>query len=909
VPLSRLVPAGYQAPARLNYRYLDDEILLDEEGAYTVVSIPTRTWTLLSGLDRRTVLARTVSALSNLPRGGAHLTRLITTTFPLDATAWQEQLLRHASARGHLAPGFVPYLSDVGGALNRMGWPLKRVYLVVRIGDRARWDGPLGRARRAWTRLRTQLELGDEMPPAEELAFWRDVAANLRATLAASFLDAAGCGAAETELLLLRMTHPGLPVPDTYATTPTRYCPGELRQLCGGEVRVEDLGRIDKWRYRCLRHDTMMGTSYQTQLVLSQTPEELPFPNIMWLDLASQLPFETTQSVGFEIEEASTTRKDADKALRHLDEQFYTDADAGVSTDLTFHDKAELARQMKYLVQHHRVPFTRFRALTGIADTDKEVLRDKVREAIRFYRENAGITMDAPPSNQRMFFYESLPAGVSLDADYRRRVSLDYLAAGMPHLSPSLGDSEGPYQGFTLTDAGVPGEPVFLDHLLYATKDGIAPTEAICGEPGGGKTVSRGLKPVWEDCLRGVTQAIWDPKGDYLPIVYNARKLGLDPGRVHAINMLDAETGMLDPAALAETPEERGPLMREVLFRLAPDLFLPQAQNASVFGDVVRQAVQTALDQHPEGACLTDVVEVLASWEHLPAIDDINQDNKRRSAGPLARRYRGMAEHPMGRLIFAKSSTPFRVPAGHLILFSTLGMRVPDPGTPPERMTETELLSDVIFGLMADYTWNLMARLPVELPKAITWDEWHINKDNPRAQVLVDRVQRLGRARNTFLRLISQSAADFPSGFITAVFAFGVRSRAEAARTCELLGVSDTKENLQLVLDLVGSKGRCIVRDKTGRLAVTQIEFVYGWVLDLFDTNPEKDPERMQRIVSELFGSDAAAARAKVDAATRELRSATATAMVDTVPDDAAPPALPRPAPAQGRAEAVAGRK
>ncbi|WP_055494466.1 ATP-binding protein [Streptomyces sp. TP-A0356] len=888
--VSRLVPDGYQAPSRIGYRYLDDAILLDAEGAYTLVSVPTRSWELMSPLDKRAGLAQVYAGLSGLPRGVAQQTRLITTEFPFNADMWAERLDERTQKHGIPAPGWSTLLGDTRDRINDAVWPIKRVYLVVRLGDRASYNGAWGRIQRMWDQVRKPLDLEDEMPPLDEIEVWHDMAGDIRNTLAGSPLRCQPVGRQEAEMLLLHLTHPGLPAPDPSAVPPQRYGPGELQALCGGELTREQLGRIGKYDYKCLRHETVTGTSYQIWFAFSLGPEEINFPGTLWLHRSDALPFPVVQSIGFEIQELADTRKDADKALRNVEEQFFNDKEAGVSTDLTYHQKRELATQMKYLVDHHRTPFVRMRALFGVSASDKDQLRENARDFVRAMRE-AGYTVDAPPTHQKFFFYESLPGGRPLDTDYIRRVPLDYLASGMPHISPSVGDGEGLYQGYTIGAGGLPAEPVFVDHMLYATQSQLAPTEGVPGDPGGGKTVSRGLKPVWEDALRGITQVVWDPKGDYLVLKKYASDLGLNPDKIICVNVYDAEPGMLDPAAQAETPEDAAQLMRETLLRLVPDLLA--GQNGSDFGDVIRQAVGAAISEGHGSTYLMRVVEILEAWEKLPpSPGNINQERCRQFSGPPGRRYREVSRTKLGQLVFGRAPQPFRIPVGYTVIFCTLGLQMPDPGKPPEMMSERELLSDVISGLMADNTWNIMATLDPAIPKAITWDEWHTSKDNPRARTLVDRIKRLGRSRNTFLRLISQSAGDFDSSFVTGVWAFGTTSKDEAAKTCEFLGVEPNGANVGTILSLSGSgKGVCVLKDRTGKLARVKVEFIHDFVLEIFDTNPEKDPEKMTRIIAEIFGEEAAGARreieAKRDGAKQEADSGQESEDDDPVPPEA----------------------
>ena len=81
------------------------------------------------------------------------------------------------------------------------------------------------------------------------------------------------------------------------------------------------------------------------------------------------------------------------------------------------------------------------------------------------------------------------------------------------------------------------------DHL-YLAGTRLLPTH---------NTVSRGLKPVHEDALRGVTQYVWDPKGDFRPLFNSARELMLDPDKVRLIDLGDPKVSIsLDAFTVAE---------------------------------------------------------------------------------------------------------------------------------------------------------------------------------------------------------------------------------------------------------------------------------------------------------------------------------------------------------------------
>ncbi|BDZ52436.1 hypothetical protein GCM10025867_46770 (plasmid) [Frondihabitans sucicola] len=68
-----------------------------------------------------------------------------------------------------------------------------------------------------------------------------------------------------------------------------------------------------------------------------------------------------------------------------------------------------------------------------------------------------------------------------------------------------------------LPGAAQRGVPVFYDLQNIGDDAHQAPTEIVFGDPGSGKTVSRGLKCALEDGYKGITQFIWDPKETSCP--------------------------------------------------------------------------------------------------------------------------------------------------------------------------------------------------------------------------------------------------------------------------------------------------------------------------------------------------------------------------------------------------------
>ena len=374
------------------------------------------------------------------------------------------------------------------------------------------------------------------------------------------------------------------------------------------------------------------------------------------------------------------------------------------------------------------------------------------------------------------------------------------------------------------------------DHL-YLAGTRLLPTH---------NTVSRGLKPVHEDALRGVTQDVWDPKGDFRPLFTSARELMLDPDKVRLIDLGDPKVSIsLDAFTVAEYDpdnliDSRESSAREVLRLLAREQTSNENPAAITYRGVIDQAVSAVIEAEKTtqvAPTMQGILAVLRDWREEINLPPFRREEKKENfidaVEDLLRQYEAIARDSMGRLLFLDPNQggSLDVEEGVLTIFVAMKLKTTDPG---EEQTPTTVVGDTIAAMMVDYIRSLLSRLPIPVQKSATFDEWHVIKRTKRADALVDWLRRMGRSRRCAVRQMSQSAKDLSASSLACVWIGWSTEETEAEASCDLLGIEKTTANVETIMHL--NKGEFIFRDGFGRLARVFVDFWDTSVLEIFRT-------------------------------------------------------------------------
>jgi hypothetical protein len=838
---------GYRMPIV----YGNNDYFLTKEGAWTGFQIANKPWGFLDGSARKQYFYASNSIFNRIfPSEKENSGHLIVTNRVYTADEWEQALINRYSSTA--SENFNRYVRASRRVIEQREFFERECYLFSKLGSRGNQGGVRNIARGVVEFLALGAGMDDAQPDVEEQDFWSSQAASMVDTLSTSWLRAEPIHRRRCEWLTRHLDTPGLPTPEVAPADDQEWGAGWWRTVLASYTQEVDLGVVGKNRYRCVKFDapTGAGTTYAAFLPVSHIPSRLHFEQ-NWMHHASSLNFPVDSSLHFEIIDPDRAEKDLEKPITDADAQEEEDMEAGVRTDETTQIQQQGLRQVKTQVRMNREPLAYWQCVFAVYDTDKDELLSKVARLIKHYND-IQFELVCPRNDQRELFYQSFPGSDILVQDWLHRTDTAYLAAAQPWLTSTVGDQDdvhGLYQGHTIIrDAnGIPqkGVPVFYDLQNVVDEEGKAPTEVVCGFPGSGKSVSRGLKVAHEDALRGITQFVWDPKGDFLPLQRFAARMQLNPAKVKLVDLYDPNNSVsLDAFAVAEVDEKRGIDEREtsaldVLNTLCMD-YVNNSQDGLQYQALLQLAVSTVINEERmtgERATMSRVLGLIHQWRkgNFEGVDvrDARREQWTDCARMLDEYLSSVRKDTLGRLLFRDPSEAgsIKIEQGDLIIFVAIKMNTTEPGQKPTRSTA---ISDVISGLMTDYIRSLLFVLPDEVPKSAIFDEWHVIKRTSRAEALLDWLRRMGRSKRCMVRQMSQSALDFSKGSLSTVWAGYAQNDEEAEASCSLLGIEASPSNIQMLKSL--RAGQFLFRDVYGRVAQVQVDIWDDWLLSKFNT-------------------------------------------------------------------------
>lgn len=882
---------------RLPISYGNDSFLLSDKAAWTGFHIPSKSWGFLDTDAQKGYFKSSNQVLTGVfPAEKGNQGHMLVTNQVYSPDDWEQALVN--THRSTATPQFAPFISATRKAIASREFFERETYMFVRLGDRGNYSGARGLLRKGmeWMMLGSGLE--DTQPDDAEINDWADQADDVSDALSASWLGAMPINRRRVEWLVRHIDSPGLPTPATIESADAEpWGIGWWRTVLSSYTRHIDLGRVGRNHYKAIEFDSPVGDgkTYAAFLPVSYIPGKVPYWQ-SWLHHSSSLDFPVDASVRFEIIDPDRAARMIQRPINAAEAQSEEDQDAGVRQDETTQIQQESLREVKTNVKMGRKPIARWQAVFCVYDTDPDVLRSKITQLMKHYKENIHFELVNPPHDQRELFYQSFPGGEIEVEDWIHKTDTEYLASSQPWLTSTVGDRDGTglYQGYTVIGDGKStrrGSPVFYDLLNVVDEEGRAPTEAVAAESGYGKTVSRGLKSAYEDFHRGITQFIWDPKGDFLSLVKYAEWMRLDPTKIKLINLQDPKTSVsLDPFGIAEVDfsdpnnilDDRESSAMDVLTTLLDR----QLTDNRLTGDqLLRKAIRLELDKEQglpldqvvqlrnnasereleNEPCLEGVMNTLGKWATKDAampIQQERQDEARFMADALLEALHTLASSTLGKLLFRRPSQSgsLNVAQGDLVLFCAINMTTTEPGDEP---TPKTLLPDIISGMMTDYIRSMLYILPDHYQKCATFDEWHVIKRSRRADALLKWLRRMGRSKRCMVRQMSQSAKDFydkndktsSRTSLATVWCGHVDSDDEAESSCDLLGIEASLHNKRTLRNL--GQGQFLFKDSFGRVAFVQVEIFDEGLLNRFGTDASKNQDALlQDDQKALVGSD-----------------------------------------------------
>lgn len=309
--------------------------------------------------------------------------------------------------------------------------------------------------------------------------------------------------------------------------------------------------------------------------------------------------------------------------------------------------------------------------------------------------------------------------------------------------------------------------------------------------------------------------------------------LDFDPRPDHGFDRIAELEGRVSVVELSGDPEHRGVLdpltigPRDMREELASSYLLELLREPPpAWENAIQRAVRDAVRDGDTN--LASVVARLASGDTDAA----------REAGDALE---VVADFGLARLGFGADGGRSSVETGGrpVTTIRTPGLTLPDPDASRETYTRAERVSVATLSLVAALVLRLVSDDRSQ-HKVVVFDEAWFLLSSRQGRALLDRLVRLGRSSNTTVILISQKVTDLVdlSALVGVYFFFCPESPAEATRALELLG-RDPEEFAGLRGAMTEYReGRCLMRDLDGRVGEAQIDLVFDYLRDGFNTVP-----------------------------------------------------------------------
>lgn len=489
-------PRLKKATNRLNVRYLDDEVLITSNDAWTWMRLPGVNYEFLSPEARVSLADRIVIGLSGLLTGTTESVEchLIVTSRVLDVAGWVDALNGRVQRWGAPHPGWYGYVSAMANHLAGSDYQTKEVYLGVRLGARSKFSLDSLDLRVLLKNLMASSQkamlLEDHEIPRKELDDWHEKAGEIRRALEGSHLRAEPVDSQTVAWLISKPLWPGIPTPAPMIVKKQAWGHGDLETLVEGVVENAHRHLV------ITQTDAYTGTDvtgYTATLCASRFPDVLHFPEQEpWIHHASALNFPTDWSIRFTLVPPVKVVKDVSRKLADARDQAMHVAEGGMGVPLHVQEQLNTATALEYTIKKNRTPWVYARYRLRVSAPTLEELRDRIKRIRDHYRD-LSIEIVAPSGDQFDLLLESIPGEKVRCRAYQQRQEVPVIAGGMPTASSEVGDRIdggkgwiGPFLGDNTSRMRLP--VFFSPHVAIARNE--SPGVAIVGAPGGGKALA-----------------------------------------------------------------------------------------------------------------------------------------------------------------------------------------------------------------------------------------------------------------------------------------------------------------------------------------------------------------------------------------------------------------------------------
>lgn len=519
--------------------------------------------------------------------------------------------------------------------------------------------------------------------------------------------------------------------------------------------------------------ETRTQRRYNVIMTLTGLPElMIPEQDEPWIARADRLGFPVEWSIRYKMESAGETKKKMVKLADRVRAQtrHYT-IDHNIDPPRQLARQAERVSEIEDEMRSTNGLTTRVVAHVRVAisaDTEKEAMR-RAERLVQLYGTRGSW---ARMLGQYPMAKEFVPMEIPADDGAARRMSIRKLAAGVPNAATEWGDRDGISVG---TVTGMSKQAAILN-LWYGpehNKSGLIP---IDGTLGSGKT-KLALTMIWKTHLQGVPWMVLDPSS----LMGEITKLPGMRGSSRSINLIDSESGVLNPYALVADPrweDIRADSDEQRQAEYEREMRRARGQRVSLARDVLTGCLPG--DKHGSShtmKVLRTAIQRSAQEVHstldgvLEQLDEMKSGDTGEMAGEAAEileALEGARHNELPRLFFADGSSTndgsSSLTDARTTFFGLKGLVAP-PEDEDDRLewTDEQLLYRPILNLAAWACLREVYRRPREERKGLALDEVHEITESGIGKTLVQKSASDSRKHNLAALVMTQN----PSGILS----------------------------------------------------------------------------------------------------------------------------------------------
>lgn len=501
---------------------------------------------------------------------------------------------------------------------------------------------------------------------------------------------------------------------------------------------------------------------------------------------------------------------------KELDDQVNHAAKNNSQASYEVAENLELVKELEIFTKVTKKPQLEVAIVFGVSAPSEEELRLRIKQLKNFYDEYYHMELAQPRGDQFKLFNEFIPGGEQYVRAYTQTMEPGALGGGMFGATTQIGDSEGICIGLQGDKA------VYMNAMDYTQGKQGTLTRSLSmdfvGSKGSGKSFAANLI-VYTIVMAGGKALIIDPKGDR----YHWKETL--PDIADQINIVNVDAtpenkGRLDPWLISEDLKEGEKLALQICEYLTK--ISPTKERKQWVG--LRKVIREVTSE--PGPCMENVIYKLLNHED-PLVTEI---------GEHLASYKDL--HFASLLIGDGTQLdPLSMDKSINVLLIQ-NMKMPAKDKKEEAYDMEERLSMALMFPIGQFTHDFIKYDNSVLKIAFFDESWFMEKTDIGRDI-IDRIRREGRARNAGLIKASQIVRDMEGedeSLVGVKFVFQNKSRKEAAKSLEYLGIEPDEHLVDMILNF--EPGTCLMQDIYGRTGIVQM---VAWFEDLhqaFDTTP-----------------------------------------------------------------------